>query len=907
MKSDNPRLLFTLFNTEFFETLDNYTPTQELIEPVRAMCGEGWALTARGFWCHCNPGVPLDIQGWKIHISGTPMTAQSLLSRIVPICAAEHTPFKFCSDLRMVRFSMSKSCARITGGKFITIYPSDEAAFLSMLDRCYKTTRGFIGPYLLTDYPYRDSNVVFFRYGEHAGLGGLDAGGRPLRAILSPTGAVELDKREPLAPIPEWVPNSLGAKRGRPTTPNEMWLREMRYRITGARRYSNFGGIYKGEDTLTGQKVVIREARPHLGDPTDAREPQNLLRKQARIMKKLGPAGLAPTLIELFEQEGHLFLVEEMLQGDNLWGHAMGFGHFVPVVDSANLDTVIYRTARMLVYGLLEVHNLQIVLRDLTKSNVFVTNQGQLKFFDFEFSFELDREDPPLQGGTEGYVSPEQRITAWPTFAEDYYALGALLLDIISFTATGLFLNRPGILMALRQNLRDLGLPSCYADAVAGLTAPNAEDRLHPLSALRLIENGPRSWGLGEQNGRFVAVSDPVAPLEDRDHYLPEREPPSAEVKERIRTTVNGITSYIRRTLRPLDADALWPASPEMFATNPVSLSFGASGIVCYLNRVGENIPLGIPQWIADRTVPRTCTPALYIGMSGVAWCLLQIGCLEEAEAVLLKSNDHKRIMEIPGLYHGAAGWALTNLIFWHNTGQRLYLDNAVEIGLDLIRSAKRSSQGMYWESNGEIPFGLAFGASGIGLFLAYLYIASGESRFVEAAEAALDFEIANARWSFRRIVWPELKTASTEVSLMPHTRFGTAGVGTAAVRLYAITKEPRFRRLAEQCAFTASLRLGNKLWQDWGLAGLGEFMLDMFYYLSDDAYLNTAYYLAEAILPHELRKEEGVAFAGAELLRISCDFGMGSAGIGWFLHRLLNPTMSRLLFPHELHTAHGA
>jgi hypothetical protein len=74
-----------------------------------------------------------------------------------------------------------------------------------------------------------------------------------------------------------------------------------------------------------------------------------------------------------------------------------------------------------------------------------------------------------------------------------------------------------------------------------------------------------------------------------------------------------------------------------------------------------------------------------------------------------------------------------------------------------------------------------------------------------------------------------------------------------------------------------------------------------MFHYLSDETYLNTAYYLAEAILPHAIRKPEGTAFAGSELLRISCDFAMGSAGIGWFLHRLLHPEGSRLFLRDSL------
>ena len=901
MKSDNPHLNFTFLDAEFFETLDHYKSTPELIEFVRSICAEGWKITPRGYWCHCNPGAALGVQGWKIHIAGMPATAVVLLSKIVPICAGEGVPFKFLSDLRMVRLSISKNWGRMSGGKFITIYPPDDSAFERMIQKCHEATRGLIGPYIITDSRYRDSGVVFYRYGEHMGVGGIDASGRSVRAIRGPDGSIVEDKRDPLAAVPSWLSDPLNHGKVRPNTPTEMWLHGRRYRITGARRYSNWGGIYQGEDTISGRAVIVREARPHLGDPADAREPQRLLRKQARIMEKLQGTELAPNLIDLFEEQGHVFLVEEMLGGDTLWGYAMNFGHFLAKVDSRSLDTFIYHTARALIQGLIEVHERKIVLRDLTKSNVRFVEDHHVKFFDFEFSFELDGDDPPLQGGTEGYMSPEQRLGARPTVAEDYYALGALLLDLIAFTATGLSINRKGVLAALHQTIGDLGLPNCYIDAVTGLTAPVPEDRIDPMAALRIIEDHrARSWMLPPAN-EIPAFPPFNSGGPDDDVSLPKRKPPGEDLKQRLKETVDGITSYICGTLKPFKSDILWPPSAETFAVNPVCLAFGASGIVSYLDRVGTAIPTGVPQWIIERATPDSCPPGLYNGLSGVALCLRQLGLEEEAESVLEASNDRQRITEIPGLYHGAAGWGLANLIFWQMTGSQKYLERAQEIGWHLLNTAKRSSQGMFWETRGETAFGLGFGASGIALFMIFLNAASPEHRFLEAAAAALDYDMGNARWSFGRIFWPEVRSTSSNVPLVPGTRFGTAGVGTAAIRMYAATGEPHFRQMAEQCAFTASSRLSNKLWQDYGLSGSGEFMLDMFHFLSDDIYLNTAYYLAEAILSHAMRKPQGIAFTGIELLRISCDFAFGSAGIGWFLHRLLHPEASRLFFPDSM------
>jgi class III lanthionine synthetase len=124
--------------------------------------------------------------------------------------------------------------------------------------------------------------------------------------------------------------------------------------------------------------------------------------------------------------------------------------------------------------------------------------------------------------------------------------------------------------------------------------------------------------------------------------------------------------------------------------------------------------------------------------------------------------------------------------------------------------------------------------------------------------------------------------------------RHGSGGVATAAIRLWAITGEEVFAKFARDCARTVSSRYTNKLWQDWGLAGFGELLLDAFTFFRDERYLQSAFYIAEGLLPHRVYRESGIVFPGSDLLKLSCDFGLGSAGIGSFLHRLLNPGTPR-------------
>ncbi|PTA75043.1 hypothetical protein C9414_19840, partial [Bacillus sp. Nf3] len=67
-----------------------------------------------------------------------------------------------------------------------------------------------------------------------------------------------------------------------------------------------------------------------------------------------------------------------------------------------------------------------------------------------------------------------------------------------------------------------------------------------------------------------------------------------------------------------------------------------------------------------------------------------------------------------------------------------------------------------------------------------------------------------------------------------------------------------------------------------------------------DERFAHAAFYQAEAILPHAIDCEGGIAFAGPAHYRLCNDFGMGGSGIGVFLDRLQN-RRRRLLMLDEL------
>lgn len=87
-----------------------------------------------------------------------------------------------------------------------------------------------------------------------------------------------------------------------------------------------------------------------------------------------------------------------------------------------------------------EVHNLQIIHKDINPSNILVNvNLNKIKLIDFEFATSIneeiiDFESPNIMNGTLGYISPEQtgRINKPVDLRADLYSAGVTLYQMIT-------------------------------------------------------------------------------------------------------------------------------------------------------------------------------------------------------------------------------------------------------------------------------------------------------------------------------------------------------------------------------------------------------------------------------------------------------------------------------------------
>ncbi len=883
MREDASPFLYLFMDREHFETLQRYVPDPAWTDLVKSLLTGAWRFATMPPWVSCIPqGADLPEQGWKIHVSITPSDMRTALERLVPILAAERTAFKYAADPSMLEFLTGKNWPRAGSGKCLTIYPRDEEAFVRIIERCYRATKRLAGPYVLSDRPYKDSLVVFYRYGGFQGMRIRENDGRSVPAIRSKDGSLVPDQRVAWFQLPPGVtdPFPQGPEK------DEGGLLNGRYQVLGAMRFSTKGGVYRALDTVRKQTVVIKEARPcvnasEYGDATDS------LKRDMVILKRLAATGSVPAFVQMFREWEHTFLVEEFLELENLFAYSLSkTGPYV--VDgrlSAReyLDSLISLAERLARF-LRAAHDNGIIIRDLTRSNVLVSDDA-LKIIDFEHAYQ-EGDDYFVPGGTRGYMSPQQAARARPTPADDHYALGALLFDFVFLNVNYGALNPHGLRRLLGRATEVLRLPPAVGDVIAGLMHQDASERWTPDRAVDALHAARAHVGTDRLTRRTEPSPEPrrEAMRTDIERLLPE------------------VSSYLQHKADFSRSDRLWPAAPEVYETNPVSILHGAAGTAYYLLRATGEVPAPVVSWLLSRMEDQPCPPGLFIGRSGVAWVLLEAGYRDQAVATIDRIEPESACA-LPDIVNGAAGWGLANLRFWLATGEERFLSRARLAGAHLAETAKFNRLGASWPNGDDVYFGFDRGASGIAAFLCYLHLADGDSAWLELAGRALDFDLANGEWCGARgeqLMWRASEKASA-TRLFPHWRSGSAGVGAALLRYHRVTGEPRYRRAAERCYNACSSPFSNKVWYAQGMAGFGELALDMHQVTGDARYLDTAYDLAESILAFRIETPHGVAFPGYDNLRVGCDFAMGIAGTALYLHRVVNPAVQRPFMIDEL------
>lgn len=852
-----------------------------------------WTLWVDGPWCRAGCGAEQTrVQGWKLHVSATPLSAPLVLHGAARVLAAHRCTFKFARDLVEVGRLTARHADRAQAGKFLTVYPSDDDQLRELAHALDTATAGLAGPRILSDRPYLPGSLVHYRYGAISGITALNNDGSYESYIRTPNGDLTVDRRDPWFSPPDWAARPLDdadpPQRPRGEGAHQVLLNG-RYAVRGAITQSARGGVYRATDRRNDVQVVIKQARPYIGTRTSCTPSGDALRREQRNLAALHDIAAHP--IEVFDAGGDTFLAQEALTGTTLTAWVADQLAAVRADRGLPVDQVLDMTDR-LVDLLRATHSRGLVYRDFTPNNVMVGTDGRLRLIDPELA--TPPGVPVDPGYTPGFVAPEavtggaQPLTVQAT--ADLYSLGSVLF----YLCTGALVQFADD--AASEEPGDRRCPRTHRERLVRLISIASIDnaalrRLTP-AILGLTRRDPGlRWSLDDVHDRLRG--DTGQATNGRTRAVAVVAPVTCD-----RLIDDGL-AYLIDTMDPT-GEWLWTAGPFGMMTDPRNVQHGAAGVLGVLTRASE--ALGRPRlrdavaraatWLDRRIDMDRVLPGLYFGRSGAAWALLDAAVHLGEETMAAHAAEVALRIPIrwpnPDICHGAAGAGMTQLHIWQMTGRTEFLARAEQCADGLLAAAVRSEDGVFWPVPEDFDsglagiwyYGFAHGVAGVGAFLLAAAGATGRQDLLDIAREAGNTLLTAADDGPAGARWRADHRDPADSALLYHWCSGSSGIGTFLVRLARALDTAGERYLTG--AQRAAVAVHQSRWSAstvacHGLAGNAEFLLDLAE--TDDRYLGWAEDLIASMTVRDVIRGGRVLLPDETQAAVTPEYGTGLSG----------------------------
>ncbi len=833
---------------------------------------------------------PIPTQGWKLHVSANEGSAVETLQRVLPILLSETASFKVAASSAELNDLNEGFGGLSQVGKFITVYPNDDAQAVALAVRLDRATYGLRGPAVPSDRPLRVGSIVHYRYGGFGDLFLQTRMGQILPALRTPEGNLVPDQRRPRYTPPEWAKDPFVAAEVADSLSQRGRLVGGRYLIVATLYESARGAVLSGVDVLAPGTCILKQARRYAVIGRDGRDAWDRLRHEMAMLSRFGPEDRVPQIMDLVEQDDELFLVMSDVGGVTLEQHvrrSVVQGCF-PSAEQ------LFHWTRELVRTLRTMHKKGILHRDLKSSNITVGEDGSLRIMDFELALEIGAKEG-VGRGTRGYSSPQQDAGQAPTVADDIYGLGAVLY----FATTG---AEPS-LAPHPFRLLDRPIPLLNPEAPAGI--------------VRLVERclDPDPWG---RFPSMTALEEALAefeqekPLPSSLHRACDGNGNENEVYRRLAARLGD--TLCRVVQRDGDDHLFWRSTHE--AREGISsrdLSIGSAGpilvladLVSEFGRSDHREVLGqaARSLAMSKHSPTGLLPGLYVGEAGVGAALLRAGrALSDADLIGSALDKGRLISTMPYLspdmFNGTAGRLRFHLWLWAGTSDPEQLRYAKQAGFALLESAEGNEEtGVWWTIppgydglSGHAFIGYAHGAAGIADALLDLFEVTGDESIPVIVRQAGAWIARHAVENFGEangLDWPDVPGGT---SIGPFWCHGAAGVGQFFLHAARLGIIDGGRDLAMRAAWSAArgARWSSPT-QCHGLAGNIEFLLDMFQATGEDCYLREARSLGQILQGFALESDGVLVWPSESPAVVTPDYTVGYAGVAACLLRLGAP-----------------
>ncbi|MBE9169611.1 GUN4 domain-containing protein [Pleurocapsales cyanobacterium LEGE 06147] len=180
------------------------------------------------------------------------------------------------------------------------------------------------------------------------------------------------------------------------------------------------------EDKLSESPRVIKQFFPQTRETNSLQKAIELFAAEAVRLDELGQHSQIPRLYDYFTQNGHQYLVQEWIEGDNL----------AQILEKEGIfrEQSICHLLNNLLPVLTFVHDRQIIHRDIKPENIIRRLDGTLVLVDFGAAKALTGKALCQTGtviGSPEYIAPEQ-LRGKAVVSSDIYSLGVTCLHLLT-------------------------------------------------------------------------------------------------------------------------------------------------------------------------------------------------------------------------------------------------------------------------------------------------------------------------------------------------------------------------------------------------------------------------------------------------------------------------------------------
>ena len=229
---------------------------------------------------------------FKIHISATVYNYKEIFKVVLPILFEKKVQFKIINGEKHLEKINTGEYGYSQIGKIITIYPENETELMYLLEELYRKTKGYSSIEIPSDFRYKNSEVVYYRYGEF-----IDSGGKDKRVKTIPSDIYN--------PILDY---SIKRYRG---IPEEYHL----IKILSARGKSK---VYMAIDKTDFSVVIIKEGIDKGEINSLGYDGFDNVYYEKEIFNELKEFNFFPRVKTYFYSSNNFCIVEEFIKGDTL-------------------------------------------------------------------------------------------------------------------------------------------------------------------------------------------------------------------------------------------------------------------------------------------------------------------------------------------------------------------------------------------------------------------------------------------------------------------------------------------------------------------------------------------------------------------------------------------------------------